>query len=127
MSVRVSDEFAAWFEEYAAARGVKRQELLETALLGFQDDCERGVPQLREMARRQTSVPAGQERGVGQCPRRDAGLGHVWRSPQEDPDRPCRFCGLAGRVHLGESSRERALLFRQLKPPASSGWKAGSK
>lgn len=37
------------------------------------------------------------DRGVGECPKRDVGMGHVWKSWQVDPRRSCEFCGRPGR------------------------------
>lgn len=40
------------------------------------------------------------ERGVGQCPDRPEGLGHVWAGANAsgDAQNPCRFCGTSGRA-----------------------------
>lgn len=56
LSLRVPEELAEWADEYAAARGVPRQELLENALQSFREDCEAGVPEFRERVRRVVSA-----------------------------------------------------------------------
>jgi hypothetical protein len=47
------------------------------------------------------------ERGVGQCPDRPTGFGHIWAGviASGDDRNPCRFCGYPGRgdVRKGES------------------------
>jgi hypothetical protein len=35
--------------------------------------------------------------GVGDCPNRPDGFGHVWRSARDDSRRSCKFCGRPGR------------------------------
>lgn len=97
LSLRVEEELAAWAEEYAEARGVSKQELLAGALRSFREDCERGVPEIRARIAEQSSVNTSAEVGVGDCPERGEGLGHVWSSSREDSTRPCRFCGTLGR------------------------------
>lgn len=45
------------------------------------------------------------EQGVGRCPKRAEGFGHVWVSWRVDPRRSCEFCGAPGRDNrtLGET------------------------
>jgi predicted transcriptional regulator len=100
VSVRVPEEVADWLDEYAKARGASRAEVIESALAGFKDDCERGVPELRKLAREQASYTGRvKDRGVGDCPERGVGLGHVWMGVKASGDsrNPCRFCGTPGR------------------------------
>lgn len=72
------------------------------------------------------------EIGVGQCPKRGEGLGHVWAGTNPanggGPRNPCRFCGRPGRdnVFAGESggffaeaTAARSELFSGLRSPAS--------
>jgi hypothetical protein len=44
-------------------------------------------------------------RGVGVCPGRPDGFGHMWKSWREDPRKSCEFCGRPGRDNqfAGES------------------------
>jgi hypothetical protein len=46
-----------------------------------------------------------EEVGVGDCPKRADGLGHVWASWKVDPRKSCVHCGRPGRDNLrnGES------------------------
>jgi hypothetical protein len=37
------------------------------------------------------------EIGIGTCPERPEGFGHVWKSWMEDSRKSCRFCGRPGR------------------------------
>lgn len=46
VSMRLGEEMAQWVDDYAALRGVTRQAILETAILNFHDECERGVPDI---------------------------------------------------------------------------------
>jgi predicted transcriptional regulator len=127
LSLRVPDDLAEWADGYAAERGVTRQALIEGALVSFREDCEAGVPELREAARRQSSVPAKTE-GVGECPFHEGG--HVFAPPSKDPLRRCEHCGLRGRGPKGEDSflqtatSERALLFARLRAPESAHGRA---
>jgi predicted transcriptional regulator len=75
VSVRVPEEVADWLDEYAKARGASRAEVIESALAGFKDDCERGVPELRKLAREQASY-TGRVRSAGSGTARSA----VWGS-----------------------------------------------
>lgn len=63
------------------------------------------------------------EVGVGQCPERSQGLGHVWAGALASGDRnnPCRFCGFAGRQFFAEATAARAERFSRLKAPMQSG------
>jgi hypothetical protein len=100
VDLRLDPELVAWVDGYAKERGVSRTDLLESALAGFKDDAERGVPELRRAAREQASYSGrATERGVGDCPERGVGLGHVWMGVKASGDErnPCRFCGTPGR------------------------------
>jgi predicted transcriptional regulator len=137
LSLRVPDGLAEWADEYAKSRGVTRQALIEGALASFKEDCEAGVPEIRQMARRQSSVRdqvLEALQGVGDCPERPGELGHIWESPRVNPERPCKFCGLRGRLsrplgqaveekpnYLDEATAERAELFSRLKAPMQNG------
>jgi hypothetical protein len=105
---------------------VTRQALIEGALVSFREDCKAGVPELREAARRQSSVPATE--GVGECPENEGG--HVFAPPSKGVLRNCIHCGLAGRGPKGEESflqtatSERALLFARLRAPESAHGRA---
>lgn len=125
VSLRLPEELAAWAEAYAAQRGVSRTDLLIEGLVSFREDCERGVPEIREQIREVV-------RGVGDCPKSDGG--HVFRSHAEDSERRCRHCGLAGRLsrpndkavketpnHLDQATAARAALFAGLKPRMVNG------
>jgi hypothetical protein len=134
LSLRVPDDLAEWAEGYAKERGVTRQALIEGALVSFREDCEAGVPELRAAARRQSSV--ADDRGVGDCPERPDGFGHVWSSAKVDSTRPCRFCGALGRGRRNErgevvepgffegATSERALLYARLRAPESAHGRA---
>jgi hypothetical protein len=130
VSLRLPEELLEWADGYAVTRGVSRTDLLVEGLRSFKEDCESGVPEIRAMAARQSSVRP--EKGVGDCPKNSGG--HVWASPRVDPERPCVHCGLRGRLsqpvgkvvpvhrsHLGEASADRAELFSRLKVPMQSG------
>jgi Arc/MetJ-type ribon-helix-helix transcriptional regulator len=100
ISVRVPEPLLDWLDEYAKQRGASRTEVIETALVGFREDTERGVPELRRMAREQArNTGRVDDRGVGDCPKRAEGLGHVWAGVKASGDsrNPCRFCGTPGR------------------------------
>jgi predicted transcriptional regulator len=130
VSARVPDDLAEWLDEYAGERGVSRQALLETALAGFRDDCAAGVPEIRAMAARQAAnAVATAEQGVGDCPGRGEGLGHVWQRGERGT--ACRFCRTPGRSEringeaVGEpgfferATAERVALFATLRQPQS--------
>lgn len=135
LSLRVDDDLAEWADDYAKARGVTRQALLEEGLRSFREDCESGVPEIREQARRQSSVRAEPGRGVGNCPEREGDLGHVWKSWRVDPFKSCEFCGLHGREpaqgavpgytgpqgggFFAQATTERAELFSGTRQPES--------
>lgn len=68
--------------------------------------------------------------GVGDCPDRADGLGHVFKSWRVDPRRSCEFCGRPGRdnFYLGESggyfaeaTGARTGVFSGLRAPMESG------
>lgn len=120
LSFRASDEDAAWAGEYAKGRGVTRQALLEEGLRSFREDCERGVPEIREAARKRV-----RESSVGSCPK--SPHGHSWAAASVDSRRSCVHCGRPGRDHEGESggffaeaTMARAELFSGLRFPLSS-------
>jgi hypothetical protein len=137
VSLRLPEELLEWADEYSKTRGVSRTDLLIEGLASFKDDCERGVPEIRAAVARQSSVnPAGLAalQGVGNCPERPGELGHIWRSPREDPERPCVHCGLRGRLNrpLGQpvvehpnyldiATSERTEVFSRLSTPMTSG------
>jgi hypothetical protein len=127
VSLRVDEELLGWATGYAAEREVSRSELLESALVSFREDCDRGVPELRAAAARQSSVPSKAE-GVGECPKAEGG--HVFGPASEDALRRCVHCGLPGRGPKGEDSflqratSERALLFARLRAPESAHGRA---
>jgi predicted transcriptional regulator len=142
LSLRVPEELAAWADEYAKERGVTRQALLEAAIESYRADARTGVPELRDMAKRQAYTPSAPEalaalQGVGDCPERPGELGHIWKSAKEDDRRSCRFCGRPGRDNLvrrdekgnlrpdkggflGEATKERSELFSRLRTPDSA-------
>jgi len=66
--------------------------------------------------------------GVGKCPKRIEGLGHVWKSPHVDSRRSCEFCGRPGRDGVNETggyfakaTMGRHDVFANLKAPMESG------
>lgn len=66
--------------------------------------------------------------GVGDCPGRGEGLGHVWSSSKVDSRKPCSFCGRPGRDgkdekggFLAEATSGRAEFFSGLRVPMVSG------
>jgi hypothetical protein len=130
-AVRLGEDLSAWVESYAAERGVKASDLLRTAIEAFREDCEAGVPEIRALAREQAgmrSAAQAQVRGVGDCPKRPEGFGHVWG---EGDERPCRFCRAPGRQkrvegtpvgepgHFERATASRAELFHRLRTPDS--------
>jgi hypothetical protein len=137
VSLRLPDDLLEWADEYAKQRSVNRTDLLVEGLRSFKEDCERGVPEIRAAIERQSSL-SGRKltalQGVGDCPDRPGELGHVWKSPREDPERPCVYCGLRGRLSrpigveveehpnfLDQVTRERTEVFSGLAAPMSSG------
>jgi hypothetical protein len=133
VAVRLADEVAAWVESYAAERGVDPSAILRTAVESFKRDCESGVPEIRELVRRQ-SVVRVEGRGVGDCSKREGKLGHVWAAPSVDPERGCVHCGLRGRQgvpvgkaveaapnYLSSASAARSEFFSRLRVPMQSG------
>lgn len=117
LSLRVPDEIAEWVESYAEKRGVTRMALLEEGLRSFMEDCERGVPEIRQRAREQSAVKT--QAGVGECAK--SKKGHVWE--MVGGDRKCRFCGKSGRAFLAENGLARAEMFSRLRPSMTSGSK----
>jgi hypothetical protein len=126
LTARVPDELADWAEGYARERGVTRQALIEEAVRSLKEDAEGGVPDIRDRASRQVATPSGE------CPKNAEG--HVWASPREDPERPCVFCGLRGRLTrpvgqateerpngLDEATKDRTEFFSGLQVPMQSG------
>ncbi len=127
VAVRLTPELVEWADEYARERTlvareagelakgekISRQQVLESAVEAFRDDCLAGVPELRAAVRRQSSV-RGEDEGVGVCPNRSGELGHVWESWKVDPAKPCRFCGLSGRAFFHAASAERTDVFSRL-------------
>jgi predicted transcriptional regulator len=145
-AVRLDDETTEWLDRYAEERGTDKGTILRSAIESFRDDCERGVPELRRAAREQTYVrdkAAELEQGVGVCPKRAPGLGHVWAGVHASGDsrNPCRFCGTPGRQARDAQGRPvgepgffekatdgRSDVFRQLRAPASvKKWAGGAK
>lgn len=70
------------------------------------------------------------EVGVGVCPERGEGLGHVWASWRVDPRKSCVFCARPGRENVfkgesggffAEATAARAGVFQGLKPTMESG------
>jgi hypothetical protein len=124
----LGEDLSAWVESYAAERGVKASDLLRTAVETFREDCAAGVPEIRARAREQAALSGHSDRGVGDCPKRGEGLGHVWGGGDT---RPCRFCRTPGRseriegMAVGEagffeaSTASRAELFARLRTPNS--------
>lgn len=98
VALRLDPETLEWADAYAAERDTSRQVVLESAVASFRQDCEAGVPELRQTARAQSSVRDDAEQGVGDCPKREGSLGHVWKAASQDITRPCRYCGTLGRA-----------------------------
>lgn len=137
VSLRLPDELLEWADGYAVTRGVSRTDLLIEGLRSFKEDCDSGVPEIRQMVKRQSSVRSQTLealQGVGDCPERPGELGHVWKSPRVDPERACVHCGLKGRLsrpvgrdvkeephYLDQATKERAELFSRLRPSMQSG------
>jgi hypothetical protein len=132
VSLRLDEELLEWATDYARTRGVSRTDLLVEGLQSFREDCVAGVPEIRERARALSTVPTPPLDGVGVCPAREDGLGHVWRSPREDVMRPCVFgCGVNGREpevqgrdsqgHLAEAGASRAEAFGAMRVPMENG------
>lgn len=136
VSLRLSDQVLAWLDRYAEERGTTRQALLDTAIANFADDARRGVPELRRRLSEQAANDvADAEQGVGACPKRLPGLGHVWAGPKASGDErnPCVFgCGTFGRQardkdgkptgpegYFERVTRERGEVFAGLAQPKS--------
>lgn len=141
--LRLGDEDAAWLEQHAEASGVDRAAVLKDAFAEYRLRREAGEPSPREVlaealrvqssaraVARESTLEALQ--GIGDCPERPGELGHIWKAPQEDPLRSCRFCGLHGREPAGdgpnqgggffaEATAQRAELFSALEAPMESG------
>jgi hypothetical protein len=64
-----------------------------------------------------------QEVGVGQCPERPKGLGHVWAGANAsgDASNPCRFCGTSGREFFQRACAARMNGFVGVVLPMESG------
>lgn len=119
VSLRLDEELLGWATAYAAQRGVSRTELLETGLRSFRVDCDRGVPEFRERAARQAALAHSEPTGVGQCPDRPEGLGHVWKMGEDRVNR-CSYCGHLGREFLERATKDRTELFSRLRTPDSA-------
>lgn len=111
VSLRLDEELLEWATSYAAERGVSRTDLLVEGLRSFQEDCEKGVPEIRAAVQRQVGQ-ADAAAGVGDCPKRGPLLGHIWKSRQEDPDKACKFCGLKGRAEQVKGETNESYLSR---------------
>jgi hypothetical protein len=63
------------------------------------------------------------QRGVGQCPERPRGLGHVWAGTKAenggDESNPCRFCRYSGRRFFREATLDRYELHARLLHPSA--------
>jgi hypothetical protein len=61
--------------------------------------------------------------GVGECPDRPEGLGHVWAGPKasKDESNPCVFCGTSGRAFFQKWSASRSLALMDVKLPMDPG------
>lgn len=125
VSLRLDEGLLARADAEAGRQGVARTDLLESGLRAYLDDCEAGVYEVRERARRQVALEhAGPARGVGVCPSREGGLGHVWSMDSKSLGKVCEFCGLAGREFLAAATADRAALFARLRAPLSAHGKA---
>jgi hypothetical protein len=142
VDLRLDEQSLAWLDKYAAERGTTRTALIETAISNLADDAERGVPEIRRRIKEQAAnETADAEQGVGACPSRLPGLGHIWAGPKASGDQrnPCKFCGAPGRQKrdaagkpMGEegyferATRERVELFSTLMQPKSvKAWGKG--
>jgi hypothetical protein len=72
------------------------------------------------------------DRGVGQCPERPEGFGHLWAGvlASGDARNPCRFCGRPGRDNVlegesggyfGEATAARSAMLVGVRLPMQSG------
>lgn len=63
------------------------------------------------------------EVGVGQCPERPEGFGHVWAGAlaSGDESNPCRFCGTSGRAFFKAWCAGRMAGFEGVRLPGQSG------
>lgn len=116
------EDVSDWVEEYAVSRGVDIATVLRSAVEAFKEDTESGVPDLKRMARSQArNTSPTIEQGVGVCPKRLPGLGHVWAGVKAsgDSQNPCKHCGTSGRAFFKAATSERAALFSSLRQPAS--------
>jgi predicted transcriptional regulator len=134
VTVRLDEGLLEWADRVAAERGATRTDVLAAAVAAYREESEAGVPELRDMAKRQAYAPSAPEalaalQGVGDCPERPGELGHIWKSAKEDDRRSCRFCGRPGRDNLkrgdtggffGEATAERSELFSRLRTPDSA-------
>jgi predicted transcriptional regulator len=142
VTVRLDEGLLAWADRVAAEQGATRTDVLAAAVAAFREESEAGMPELREMAKRQAYVPSAPEalaalQGVGDCPDRPGELGHIWKSAKEDDRRSCRFCGMPGRDNLArrdakgnlrpdeggffaQATAERVELFSRMRTPDSA-------
>lgn len=65
------------------------------------------------------------EVGVGQCPERPDGFGHIWAGTKPENGgnsfNPCRFCDYSGRRFFREAITERMERHGRLAVPMQSG------
>jgi hypothetical protein len=133
-AVRLSEEASAELAAYAAKRGVKVGDLLRSAVEGFLEDSKRSVPDVERGQLYSRDTQCELEQGVGVCPKRAPGLGHVWAGVKASGDgtNPCKFCGMPGRQardangqpvgpegYFERATRERVELFSRLRAPDS--------
>jgi predicted transcriptional regulator len=65
-AVRLDEDTTEWLDRYAEERGTDKGTILRSAIESFRDDCERGVPELRQKAREQASYSGrSDDRGSG--------------------------------------------------------------
>jgi hypothetical protein len=125
VALRLALEDLEWIDGYARQRGVSRQVWLESAVAGFRAACEAGVPEFVERARSQAAndIATARNVGVGACPKRLPGLGHIWAGVKAsgDESNPCVFCGASGREFFARALDERSELFARLAAPMQSG------
>lgn len=110
VSVRLPEELAEWVESYAKQRGVERTVLLESAIVAFKEDCDTGVPELRERIRRNR---AAQQPKAGEC------SCPSWDDGVRGFSQKCPVHGNKTREEFNAATAARSELFRQLTPPES--------